>query len=80
MHSKSCPACCHMRKNKMSTNGDLPPDYLGDSVYISDDGTGLVLTLERHDNPDHRIYMEQYVIMALKRYIARWEAHHGHTI
>lgn len=54
----------------------VPPDYLGDAVYATDDGYGLRLTTDHHE-PAHAgnvIVLDPEVIAALERYIARWKA------
>jgi hypothetical protein len=45
--------------------------YLGDSVYVSFDGWGFILTTENglpHD-PSNRIYLEPEVLSSLNKYV-----------
>lgn len=42
--------------------------YLGDSVYVADDGFGLVLTTENGYGPNNTIILEPEVMESLKTY------------
>lgn len=43
--------------------------YLGDSVYVTWDGNGLILTTENGFGPSNTIYMEDEVYAALTEYV-----------
>lgn len=61
----------------MSTKPEIPPAYLGDFVYaVDDDGTGIKLCLNSHDDSSMVIYLEEYVIKGLEAFIAKWREHH----
>jgi hypothetical protein len=47
--------------------------YLGDSVYVSFDGWGFILTTENGlpIDPSNRIYLEPEVLRALNEYVER---------
>lgn len=63
----------------MSIKPEIPSAYLGDSVYaIDDDGTGIQLCLNSHDDSSTVIYLEGYVIKELEAFIAKWRKHHEH--
>lgn len=49
----------------------LAKDYLGDSVYIEDNGYGITLTTENGYGPIYTIVMEPEVIEAFINYINR---------
>lgn len=49
----------------------LKPDYLGDGVYIHDEGFGLHLAVNHHENKV--IFMEKSTIDAFIRYAKRAE-------
>jgi hypothetical protein len=55
--------------------------YLGDSVYVQDDGYGLILTTENGEigDPSNRIYFEPDVIHAFKNYVKNLEEADGKT-
>lgn len=44
-------------------------EYLGDSVYVENDGYGYILTTENGYGPSNTIYMEQEVFEAFTRYV-----------
>lgn len=46
-------------------------EYLGDGVYIRDDGYHLVLMTGNHIHPDNIIYLDDQVVDALLDYIKR---------
>ncbi len=49
-------------------------EYIGDGVYIEDDGWGFWLKTERHSEPPtttHRIYLEPDVLKSLMEWIGR---------
>ena len=48
-------------------------DYLGDGVYINNDGYALIMTTENGVEATNTIYLEPTVIFALLRYIKRME-------
>ena len=56
----------------------IPPDYLGDAVYATDDGHGITLTTDTHFQPEagNVIVLEPSVIAALLRYVKRMEEHY----
>ena len=43
--------------------------YLGDSVYVEDDGYFMILTTENGDGPTNVIYLEPQVCAALAKYV-----------
>lgn len=47
--------------------------YLGDSVYVSTDGSGLILTTDNGlpEDPSNSIYIEPEVWTALQLYVGR---------
>lgn len=49
----------------------MPRDYLGDSVYATFDGCGIVLTTENGMGAGETIYLEMEVIAALNRFVER---------
>lgn len=52
----------------------IPPDYLGDAVYVHvTDDDSLVLTTGHHEpsQADNVIYMDENVVAALLRYLDR---------
>jgi hypothetical protein len=49
----------------------MPKEYLGDSVYCTDDGFQIELTTENGSGPSNQIFMEPAVVQALFRYIER---------
>ena len=49
----------------------LKPDYIGDGVYVHDEGYQLVLAVNYHDNKV--LYLEKDVLEALIRYAKRAE-------
>lgn len=58
----------------------IPKDYLGDGVYVSDDGDGgVVLTTENGIGVQNCIYLEPAVIRALLGYLQRmgWAIQEG---
>jgi hypothetical protein len=54
----------------------IEPQYLGDSVYIQNDDTAVVLTTGSHDidNADQVIYLEQEVIAQFLNWLERSKA------
>lgn len=47
-------------------------EYLGDSVYVQNDGFGLILTTENEPNKaSNTIYLEPSVYQALVDYVGR---------
>lgn len=54
-------------------------EYLGDSVYVTFDGYGFVLTTENGypDDPRNRIVLEPFVYEALVQYVERLKAKLG---
>lgn len=55
--------------NKEDTTGLLPPQYLGDGVYIHDEGFRIVLAVNHHDNKV--VYMEKSEIENFIEYVNR---------
>ena len=55
----------------------LEKDYIGDSVYIEDNGYGVTLTTENGLGASNIIVMEPEVIQAFLRYIKKMVAHHN---
>ena len=50
----------------------IPKAYLGDAVYIEEDGYGgVILTTENGIEIQNTIYMEPFVIEAMLRYLER---------
>lgn len=51
----------------------MPRDYLGDSVYATFDGHGIILTTENGGPfpPSNHIYLEPEVYAALLRFVER---------
>jgi hypothetical protein len=55
-------------------------EYIGDSVYVQDDGYHVILTTENGlpGDPSNRIALEPSVLYALETYVkgrqARWDA------
>ena len=48
--------------------------YLGDSVYVDNDGYYIILTTEQGDNvASNKIYLEPVVVKELKAYIEKFE-------
>jgi hypothetical protein len=47
----------------------LPPDHLGDGVYVHDGGYELILAVNHHNNKV--IHMEKHVIEAFINYAKR---------
>jgi hypothetical protein len=45
--------------------------YIGDSVYVSDDGYQLCLTTENGSGPSNTIFMEDQVFKSLLLYVGR---------
>ena len=43
--------------------------YLGDSVYVEHDGSGLTMTTENGLGPSNTIYLEPEVYRALVKYV-----------
>lgn len=56
----------------------IPPDYMGDAVYATDNGYGVTLTTEHHEpsKAGNTIVLEPSVIAALLRYVKRMEEHY----
>jgi hypothetical protein len=52
--------------------------YLGDSVYVVSDGSGLWLTTENGGPPSSSIYLEPEVYSALLAYVAELAAPCAH--
>jgi hypothetical protein len=48
-------------------------DYIGDGVYAECDGDYIILTTENGVGENNIIYIDKYVLEALKRFIARTE-------
>ncbi len=53
----------------MSQKELVPPDYLGDGVYVHDGGYELILAVNHHDNKV--IHMDKHVVEAFVRYAKR---------
>jgi len=49
----------------------LKPDYIGDGVYVHDEGYQLALAVDHHTNKV--LYLEKDVLEALIRYAKRAE-------
>ena len=51
----------------------MPKEYLGDSVYVTDDGYGIILTTENGllTDPSNEIFLEPAVMDALVQYYER---------
>lgn len=47
----------------------LEKTYLGDAVYVEDDGYGLILTTEDGYSVTNRIYIEPSVYESLERFV-----------
>lgn len=55
----------------------LPKDYIGDSVYIEDNGYGVTLTTENGFGPSNTVIMEPSVIHAFQNYLERMKQHYA---
>jgi hypothetical protein len=51
--------------------------YLGDSVYVDNDGYYLILTTENGDSPSNVIYLERPVWRSLCEYVERMKQPQG---
>ena len=51
----------------------LKKEYLGDAVYMEDDGYHLVLTVSNGYNDTHRICIEPQLFSQLENYIKRFK-------
>lgn len=47
--------------------------YLGDSVYLEEDGNMLLLTTNNGGGDTNRIFLELYVVEELCRRIQEWQ-------
>lgn len=52
----------------------VPKDYLGDSVYVVDEGRAIVLTTNNGLGASNTIVLEPETIAALERYVERVKA------
>lgn len=52
-----------------------PKVYLGDSVYVTSDGYGVILTTENGNvgDPSNTIYLEPSVLAELNRFVKQLE-------
>lgn len=55
----------------------LEPAYLGDAVYVTDEGWQIILRLNSHDNTVGQICLDDCVINSLEKYIKRWKELHS---
>ena len=46
-------------------------EYIGDGVYVTFDGFGVLLHANSHDKPTDKIYLEPKVLQSLNEYIER---------
>lgn len=46
-------------------------EHIGDGIYITYDGTRIVLNANSHDNPTDTVYLEREVFITMITYLTR---------
>lgn len=53
--------------------------YIGDSVYVSNDGYQLILTTENNGYASNTIYLEPHMIVLLQEYVDNLRKYAGNA-